>query len=46
MREGDVYRARSIIGSEFVCRIARQATVGGPPGHHPDYFRPGLDYRD
>ena len=46
MGEGDVYRARSIIGSEFVCRIARKATIGGPPGDHPDYFRPGLDYRD
>ena len=27
MAERDVYRARSIIGSEFVCRIARRATV-------------------
>jgi Proline racemase/WD domain, G-beta repeat len=32
---GDVYRARSIIGSEFVCRIARQATVGGRPAIVP-----------
>jgi proline racemase len=31
MKEGDVYRARSIIGSEFVCRIARDAAVGGGP---------------
>jgi hypothetical protein len=30
MAEDDVYRARSIIGSEFVCRIARPATVGRP----------------
>ena len=29
MTEGDVYRARSIIGSEFVCRIARPAAIGG-----------------
>ncbi len=35
MREGDVYRARSIIGSEFVCRIARGATVGGRPAIIP-----------
>ena len=35
MREGDVYRARSIIGSEFVCRIARHATVGGRPAIIP-----------
>jgi proline racemase len=27
MTEGDVYCARSIIGSEFGCRIARQATI-------------------
>ena len=35
MREGDVYRARSIIGSEFVCRIARGTTVGGRPAIIP-----------
>jgi proline racemase len=29
--EGNIYRARSIIGSEFVCRIARRATIGGRP---------------
>src|SRR6185437_1855864 len=29
MKEGDVYHARSIIGSEFVRRVARDATVGG-----------------
>jgi proline racemase len=28
MTEGDVYRARSIIGSEFVCRIARRTAIG------------------
>ena len=27
MTEGDVYRARSILGSEFVCRIARETTM-------------------
>jgi trans-L-3-hydroxyproline dehydratase len=31
MPEGDVYRARSIIGSEFVCRIARRTTIGPRP---------------
>ncbi len=35
MAEGDVYRARSIIGSEFVCRIARRATIGGRPAIIP-----------
>ncbi|HEY1780721.1 MAG TPA: proline racemase family protein [Roseiarcus sp.] len=35
MGERDVYRARSIIGSEFVCRIARGATVGGRPAIIP-----------
>ncbi len=35
MTEGDVYRARSIIGSEFVCRIARRAEIGGRPGIVP-----------
>jgi trans-L-3-hydroxyproline dehydratase len=29
MRPGDVYRARSIIGSEFACHIGRETTVGG-----------------
>ena len=28
MGVGDVYRARSIIGSEFVCSIASAATLG------------------
>jgi proline racemase len=31
MAEGDVYRARSIIGSEFVCQIARRATIRDRP---------------
>ena len=35
MKPGDVYRARSIIGSEFICRIARQTTVGGLPAIVP-----------
>ena len=35
MTEGDVYRARSIIGSEFVCRIARRTTIAGRPGIIP-----------
>jgi trans-L-3-hydroxyproline dehydratase len=29
MKPGDVYRARSIVGSEFVCRIARETTIAG-----------------
>ena len=29
MNTGDVYRARSIIGSEFACRIARETTLAG-----------------
>src|SRR5271154_7158002 len=33
MTEGHVYRARSIIGSEFVCRIARRAAAPRRPGH-------------
>ena len=35
MTEGDIYRARSIIGSEFVCRIARETTIGGRPAIVP-----------
>ena len=36
MLEGDIYRARSVIGSEFVCRIARSTTVGvGQPSSRP-----------
>jgi trans-L-3-hydroxyproline dehydratase len=35
MAEGDVYRARSIIGSEFVCRIARPSAVGSRPAIIP-----------
>jgi trans-L-3-hydroxyproline dehydratase len=35
MTVGDVYRARSIIGSEFVCRIARRTTIGGRPAIVP-----------
>jgi proline racemase len=29
MKSGDIYRASSIIGSEFVCRIASEMTVAG-----------------
>jgi proline racemase len=29
MKEGDIYRARSIIGSEFICRVARETTIAG-----------------
>jgi proline racemase len=35
MTEGEVYRARSIIGSEFVCRIARRTTIGARPAIVP-----------
>jgi proline racemase len=31
----EVYRARSIIGSEFVCRIARKTTIAGRPAIAP-----------
>jgi trans-L-3-hydroxyproline dehydratase len=33
--EGDVYRARSIIGSEFVCRIARSTKIASRPAIVP-----------
>ncbi len=32
---GEVYRARSIIGSEFVCHVARKTTVAGRPAIAP-----------
>jgi trans-L-3-hydroxyproline dehydratase len=35
MTNRDLYRARSIIGSEFLCRIGRPATVGGRPAIVP-----------
>ncbi len=35
MKPGDIYRARSIIGSEFVCRIARETKVAGRPAIVP-----------
>jgi proline racemase len=35
MAEGDIYRARSIIGSEFVCRIARRTAIGSRPAIVP-----------
>ncbi len=35
MMPGDVYRARSIIGSEFLCRIARLTTIAGRPAVIP-----------
>jgi proline racemase len=35
MGKGDVYRARSIIGSELICRIARPTTIGGRPAIIP-----------
>ena len=45
MGEGDVYRARSIIGSEFICRIECPTTIGRPASHHPGRFWKGLDHR-
>jgi trans-L-3-hydroxyproline dehydratase len=43
MAEGDVYRARSIIGPEFVCQIARRATIRDRPAIVPIISgRPGL----
>ena len=35
MKQGDRYRARSIIGSEFDCRIESETSVGGRPGIIP-----------
>ena len=35
MKPGDLYRARSIIGSEFVCHIARETALGGRPAIVP-----------
>jgi proline racemase len=35
MGEGDAYCARSIIGSEFICRIACPTTIGGRPAIIP-----------
>ena len=35
MKPGERYRARSIIGSEFVCRVARETTVAGRPAVVP-----------
>jgi proline racemase len=35
MNEGDVYRARSIIGSEIVCCIARRTAIGPRPAIIP-----------
>jgi len=35
MKPGDVYRARSIIGSEFLCRIARFTVIAGRPAVIP-----------
>jgi proline racemase len=35
MAEGDIYRARSIIGSEFICRIARSTAIASRPAIVP-----------
>ena len=35
MKPGDVYRARSIIGSEFLCGIARLTAIAGRPAVIP-----------
>jgi proline racemase len=35
MAEGDAYRAQSIIGSEFLCRVARSTTLSGRPAIVP-----------
>jgi len=35
MKIGDVYRAKSIIDSEFICRIEKETTVGGHPAILP-----------
>jgi proline racemase len=35
MKPGDLYRARSIIGSEFLCGIARETAIAGKPAIVP-----------
>ena len=35
MAEGDIYRSRPMIGSEFVCRIARRTAIGSRPAIVP-----------
>ena len=35
MKPGDLYRARSIIGSEFLCGIARETAIAGRPAIVP-----------
>ena len=35
LKPGEVYRALSIIGSEFVCHIARETAVAGRPAIAP-----------
>jgi trans-L-3-hydroxyproline dehydratase len=35
MKPGDLYRARSIIGSEFLCSIAREIVIAGRPAIVP-----------
>ncbi len=35
MKPGDLYRARSIIGSEFLCGIAREIVIAGKPAIAP-----------
>jgi proline racemase len=35
MKPGDLYRARSIIGSEFLCSVARESVIAGKPAIAP-----------
>jgi len=35
LKPGEIYRARSIVGSEFLCRIASETTVAGRPAIAP-----------
>jgi trans-L-3-hydroxyproline dehydratase len=35
MKAGEIYRGRSIIGSEFICRVARETTIAGRPAIVP-----------
>jgi trans-L-3-hydroxyproline dehydratase len=35
MKQGEIYRGRSIIGSELICRVARETTIAGRPGIVP-----------
>ena len=45
MKVGDLYRARSIIGSTFDCRIAARSERRRPSGDPARHLRPRMDHR-